>query len=233
MKTFVCVLFFVALVVAEPPRFRQTFRFGRQEAEEGNSESAKPESEDAPYPASGFRPTKEFNLPSRQELTPPSTTYGVPDSSYGAPLNTYTAPQTEYGIPNSEGEDSEEEKKEGENDSETVESADRNRNSEEGRKEKSEKKEKENLEESPKDDVINGQGAYYVLLPGSQLQRVQFQTKNDLTNMAYTARLQYKNEDRAPIYLYTVPQYQSGTAAAYFQAPSAAYYQPSAAYYQW
>ncbi|XP_026319282.1 uncharacterized protein LOC113229818 [Hyposmocoma kahamanoa] len=233
MKTFVCVLLLAALVAAEPPRFRQTFRFGRQEVEEDNKESAKSESGDAPYPASGFKPTKEFNLPSRQELTPPSTAYGVPDTSYSAPLSTYSAPQTEYGVPKSGEEDGEESnKKEEDNDSETVESADSNGKSE--KKEKSGKKEKENLEESPKNDaVISGQGVYYVLLPGSQLQRVQFQTVNDLANMAYTARLQYKNEDRAPIYLYNpVPQYQT-SAAAYYQAPSAAYYQPSAAYYQW
>lgn len=231
MNTFVCVLLLAALVAAEPPRYRQTSRFAKQEAEENNKES---ENGDAPYPASGFKPTKEFNLPPRQELSPPATAYGVPDTSYNAPLNTYSAPQTEYGVPKSgEGNDEESNKKEEDNDSETVESADNNENSE--RKEKSGKKEKENLEQAPKNDaaVVNGQGVYYVLLPGSQLQRVQFQTQNDLTNMAYTARLQYRNEDRAPIYLYSpVPQYQA-SAAAYYQAPSAAYYQPSAAYYQW
>lgn len=235
-----CVLLLAALVVAEPPRFRQAFRFARQEVEEDNKESTKSERGDAPYPVSGFRPTKEFNLPSRQELSPPATAYGVPDTSYSAPLNTFSAPQTEYGVPKSGEENGEERNNEEEgNDSETVESADSNRKSEggkkEGKKEKLGKKEKENLEESPKNDAtaINGQGVYYVLLPGSQLQRVQFQTENDPANMAYTARLQYKNEDRAPIFLYSpVPQYQS-SSTAYYQTPSAAYYQPSAAYYQW
>lgn len=230
MKTFVCVLLLAALVAAEPPRLRQRFRFARQEAEEENKEATKPESGDAPYSAAGFKPTKEFNLPSRQEFTPPGTAYGIPDTSYSAPLNTYSATQKEYGVPKAEGESNEEEEegsKKEENDSETVESA-------EGQKaEKLE--EKENAEEAPKHDVavVNERGVYYVILPGSQLQRVQFQTVNDVANMAYTARLQYKNEDRAPLYLYNpVPQYQS-SSSAYYQTPSAAYYQPSAAYNQW
>lgn len=224
MKTFVCVLLLVAFVTAEPPRFKQTFRFVRQEAQEDNKESAKSESIDAPYSPPGFKPAKEFNLPLRQELTPPSTAYGIPDTSYGAPLTTYFAPQIQYGVPKPEGENGE--KSEGDSDSETIESAEGSGKSE-GKKEK--------IEESPEKyaAVVNGQGVYYVLLPGSQLQRVQFQTENDLTNMAYTARLQYKNEDRAPIYLYSpVPQYQA-PAAAYYQAPAPAYQQPSAAYYQW
>lgn len=239
MKTFVSVLLLAALVAAEPPRFRQSFRFARQEAEEVTKEPAKIESGDAPYNASGFKPTKEFNLPTRQELTPPATAYGVPDTSYSAPLNTISAPQTEYGVPKSEMEMTEDSsKKEGDADSETVESADSSVKTEavkEEMKEMVENKEKENVEEMPKDDaaVINGQGVYYVLLPGSQLQRVQFQTENDVANMAYTARLQYKNEDRAPIYLYSpVPQYQS-SSSAYYQVPSAAYNQPSTTYNQW
>lgn len=236
MKTFVCVLLLAALVAAEPPRFRQArFRVTREEAEEGSgNKESDSENKDAPYPAAGYRPSKEFTLPSRQELAPPSTSYGTPDTSYGAPLNTYLVPQTEYGVPQAESRNNEGEKKE--EDSETVESEGK------GGEEEGEKKEdeKEKLEESPKKDVdvVNSQGAYYVLLPGSQLQRVQFQTENDLTNMAYTARLQYRNEDRAPIYFYTaVPQYQSSAAynrasAAYYQ-PSATYYQPSAAYGTW
>lgn len=226
MKAFVCVLLLAALVAAEPPRFRQTFRFVRQEAGEAKKEEpAKSEkSTDAPYSAPGFKPTAEFNLPLRAVLTPPSTAYGIPDTSYGAPL--YFVPQIQYGVPKPEGEGAA--KPEGNNDSETIESA-------EGTGKSEEKKEKEKVEEVPKTlgAVINGQGVYYVLLPGSQLQRVQFQTENDVSNMAYTARIQYKNEDRAPIYLYnSVPQYQA-PAAAYYQAPATAYQQPSAAYYQW
>ncbi|XP_038214011.1 uncharacterized protein LOC119833873 [Zerene cesonia] len=146
---------------------------------------------DAPYPAAGWKPAKAFDLPTRQEV-PPSTSYGVPADSYGAPFNTYAPPQPEYGVP--------EEPKEN------------------GEAEDVEQKEETNakLEEAPKNDaeVISSQGAYYVLLPGSQLQRVQFQTENDIRNMAYTAKLQYKSEDRAPIFVYTVPQIQN---AAYVQ----------------
>lgn len=193
MNTYVCVLLLAAVVVAEPPRYRQA-RLGSARQEDGQ------QTEDAPYPAAGFRPAKAFNLPTREDLSPPSTSYGVPASSYGAPLNTYAAPQAEYGPPDAEGKSKSEKE-----DVESIEGAEKRENK------------KEKLEEEPKDDaeVVSAQGAYYVLLPGSQLQRVQFQTENDIRNMAYTARLQYKNEDRAPIYVYTaVPQYQS---AAYVQ----------------
>lgn len=177
MNTFACVLLFVAVVAAEPPRYRDArFRSQRQEVEGSGIE--------APYPAAGWRPAKEFNLPTRQE-TPPATSYGVPADSYGAPFNTY-APPREYGPP----EEPKEEKEEVEN---------------------VEQKESAKIEEEPKKDaeVVSNQGAYYVLLPGSQLQRVQFQTENDIRNMAYTARLQYRAEDRAPIFVYTVPEYQN------------------------
>ncbi|CAK1555089.1 unnamed protein product [Leptosia nina] len=177
MNTFACVLLLAAAVVAELPRSREArFRSQRQEVEGSGG--------DAPYPAAGWRPAKEFNLPTRQ--SPPATSYGVPDDSYGAPFNTYSPPK-EYGVP----EEPKEDKEEAENVQE---------------------KETANLEEEPKQDaeVISNQGAYYVLLPGSQLQRVQFQTENDIRNMAYTAKLQYRSEDRAPIFVYTaVPQYQN------------------------
>ncbi|XP_046977691.1 uncharacterized protein LOC124543512 [Vanessa cardui] len=195
MKTIVCVVLLAAAVLAEPPQYRQArFRSQKQEAEGQGFETGA-----APYPAAGYRPTKEFNLPSRQEFSPPATNYGIPADSYGAPFNTYLTPQTEYGVPQ---EESEKEPKDDE-----VESVEDTKNEEQ----------KENLQEEPKKDaeVVSNQGAYYVLLPGSQLQRVQFQTENDIRNMAYTARLQYRKEDRAPIFVYTaVPQYQS---AAYVQ----------------
>ncbi|CAH2269057.1 uncharacterized protein LOC120630034 [Pararge aegeria] len=189
---FACVLLLAAVVTAEPPQYRPRFRSQRQEVEAA----------DTPYPSAGYRPSKEFTLPSRQQYTPPrqenippATNYGVPADSYGAPFNTYITPQTEYGSPD-------------ENKETTTEKLDIETKTEAP---------KENLELEPKKDaeVVNTQGAYYVLLPGSQLQRVQFQTENDIRNMAYTARLQYKDEDRAPIFVYTAaPQYQS---AAYFQ----------------
>lgn len=210
MKTFVSVLLLAAVVVAEPPRYR--LRLQRQELENGaDSVAVVGQNGDAPYPAAGFRPAIEFNLPARQEASPPSTSYGVPDDSYGAPLKTYTAPQTQYGAPDtqygvpdkSNGEDNEEVEANGEQqaDKEQEENGD---------------DEKANLEDAQKDtEVVSAQGVYYVLLPNSQLQRVQFQTQNDARNMAYTARLQYRDEDRAPVYVYTsVPQYQS---AAYVQ----------------
>ncbi|XP_041980337.1 uncharacterized protein LOC121733987 [Aricia agestis] len=68
-----------------------------------------------------------------------------------------------------------------------------------------------------KDDIANNieiekvEGAYYVLLPSSQLQRVQFMTENDRQNMAYTARLSYRSES-APIFVYMPQQYQPTAA---------------------
>ena len=220
MKSFVCVLLLAAVVVAEPPRYR--VRFQRQEVDSGaDSVSVSAQNGDAPYPAAGFRPAKEFNLPARQEASPPSTSYGVPDDSYGAPLKTYTAPQTQYGAPNtqygapdnqygvpdnSKAEDQEEIDADAEQQKEEVKEQEENAEAENA-----------NLEDAPQKEteVVSAQGVYYVLLPNSQLQRVQFQTQNDARNMAYTARLQYRDEDRAPVYVYTsVPQYQS---AAYVQ----------------
>ncbi|CAG4935206.1 unnamed protein product [Parnassius apollo] len=200
MKTFACVLLLAAAAVAEPPRYRQArFNSAGQEYRQQDTQQTR----DAPYPAAGFRPAVAFNLPTREELSPPSTSYGVPDTSYGAPLNTYAAPQSEYGPPDAEGKSKDDEEKDVEN----LESVKKDENADK----------KQKLEEEPRNDaeVVSAQGAYYVLLPNSQLQRVMFQTENNIRNMAYTARLQYKNEDRAPIYVYTaVPQYQS---AAYVQ----------------
>ncbi|XP_041980335.1 uncharacterized protein LOC121733985 [Aricia agestis] len=217
---FICAVLLVAAVAAEPPR--RQFQFQRQEAEP------------APYPAAGYRPTKEFKLPSREELSPPSTNYGVPDNTYEAPFNSASrnqngapfnsapqnqnvasfnnapqnqngapfnnAPQNQYGAP--------------------FNSAPQNqygtpRNTEDKEVETIEENNNAKLVENRDAEVVNTQGAYYVLLPGSQLQRVQFQTENDIRNMAYTARLQYKNEDRAPLFVYTAPQYQP--TAAYVQ----------------
>ncbi|KAH9641212.1 hypothetical protein HF086_004599 [Spodoptera exigua] len=207
MNSFVCVLLLAAVVAAEPPQYR--LRFQRQQVDSGaDSVAIAAQNGDAPYAPAGFRPAKAFNLPPRQESSPPSTSYGVPDDSYGAPLKTFSAPQTEYGVPSTQygvpEQNETEEKEEVEQKEEIV-------------KEEKAEAVKENLEEAPKKDaeVVSAQGVYYVLLPDSQLQRVQFQTENDPRNMAYTARLQYKNEDRAPLYVYTaVPQYPS---AAYVQ----------------
>lgn len=173
--------------------------------QEAEQELTTARNDDAPYPAAGFRPDVEFKLPNQQD---PATTYGLPDTSYGPPAVEYGPPEaTTTEIPET-----------------TTENL------------QVEALTKEKLEEEPKQDaeVVSNQGAYYVLLPGSQLQRVQFQTENDLTNMAYTARLQYKSEDRAPLYVYTaVPQYQ--TSASLVQVSGALVqptgaYQPSATY---
>ncbi|GBP50172.1 hypothetical protein EVAR_42853_1 [Eumeta japonica] len=188
MNALFCLLLVAfATTTAEPPRFRSPrFQFQRQElapSGEGEAEETTPRQEEAPYVAAGFRPAKEFKLPVRQELAPPTTTYGAPADSYGAPLHTFTATQVEYGLP---------ERRDRENVNEASRGESRGR-----------LQEREELEGSEKDaEVVSSQGAYYVLLPNAQVQRVQFQTQNDLRNMAYTARLQYRAEDRAPVYIY-------------------------------
>ncbi|XP_014357064.2 uncharacterized protein LOC106709726 [Papilio machaon] len=188
MKTYTCVLLLAAMGAAEPPFSRQA-RPGL----------ARQRADDAPYPAAGFRPATAFELPSREAVAPPSTSYGVPATSYGAPLATYAAPQTEYGPPVTDA---------GDETTEEVETIEGSEN----------KDEKERLEEGPKGDaeVVSAEGAYYVLLQDGRLQRVQYRTENDVRNMAYTARLQYRAEERAPLFVYTAaPQYQP--AAAYVQ----------------
>lgn len=209
MKIIACIFVVVlAVVSAEPPRYRSArFEFQRQESKRSEErEPTTPRDDEAPYPAAGFKPTREFNLPSRQEVRPPATSYGVPADSYGAPLNVYSLPENEYGTPRrEEGKETESEGRE----STEVEGLEKN---ERGQKLEERSEEGESEAES---DVISQKGAYYVLLPDSQLQRVQFQTLNDIRNMAYTARLQYRSEGRAPLYVYTsVPDYQR---AAYIQ----------------
>ncbi|KAM3956440.1 uncharacterized protein ACR2FA_009603 [Aphomia sociella] len=275
MKTFLCVLLMAAMVLAEPPRYRQVkYRLARGELEGsglGKEENAK--ANEAPYPAAGYIPSREFKLPSRLEVAPLSTSYGVPDDSYKAPFRIQTRPEVEYGVPRNfiimskreetEGEKEDEESESGEKGegSEKIETVKEENKSEkpdksEGEEKKDEEKEesvgkgngeveelegegenkskkKGKLEEESKeaeddgssDGVVNEHGAYYVLLPDFQLQRVQYNTQNDLSKMAYTAHLQYKDEDRAPLFVYTavpeytVPlaQYQLPTSSAYFQ----------------
>lgn len=188
MKTFAYILLLAAMGAAEPLLSRQArLRSARQQAD------------DLPYPAAGFRPATAFELPSREDLAPPATSYGVPATSYGAPLGTYATsaePQTEYGPPVTDAGD------EAKDDVETIEGSGQN-----------DKKEK--LEEDA--DVVSASGAYYVLLGDGRLQRVQYRTERDDRNMAYTARLQYRAEERAPLYVYSAAAQYQPAAAAYIQ----------------
>lgn len=209
MKTFACVLLVAAAASAEPSWFRQNYRFARQESEQEPTTARTDDAEGpVPYPAAGFRPDIEFKLPTQQA---PVTTYGLPDSSYGPPA-------AEYGPPEAP----------------TTEAPEVTTPALEVEGLTNEKLEEEPQAAEASTEVVSNQGAYYILLPTSQVQRVQFQTENDLANMAYTARLQYKNEDRAPLYVYTtIPQHQ--TSASILQVSGAlvqptAAYQPSATY---
>lgn len=244
MKIIIFLGFVFAVAAAEPPRYRSA-RFRPEK--ESESVPASRRSDDAPYPSAGFRPPTEFVLPARQEVVPPATSYGVPADSYGTPFLTYLVPRnldTEYGPPTrkaegseggegeKEGEEKEGESKDGEEkeggegkgeaeDLKGGENEEGGENREKGVGENEEGKDggEKGGEENKRPEVITT-GAYYILLPDSQLQRVQFRTENDFANMAYTARLQYRNEDRAPIYVYTpvpLPQYGAPPSASYVQ----------------
>lgn len=170
-------------VLAEPPRFRPArFRSQRIELAPTTTESpAEPTTDNAPYPAAGWKPAGEpFTLPN--EKTEPSGIYGAPQqtgpyppagwkpegepftlpqqqvppaTSYGVPDNTYGAPTTDV-APTS-------------TDNPQVQKL-----------------------EAPV-EVFKSTGEYYVLLPDGRLQRVEFATENDVQNMKYTTQLQLKN----------------------------------------
>lgn len=193
MKRFVLLSCFV-LASAELPTYREVqFRSEKQELGEG-------------YEAAGFRPTKEFFLPPQPEIVPPATSYGTPVDSYNTPLLTYTIPQLEYGVPNGEDPDITEPTVKPTtvtevisikpNVIETVTEIN--------------KPETVPIDIPAADKPFENQGAYYILLPNSQLQRVHFRSGNDLANQAYSARLRYRN-DNAPIFVYAAaPQRQYG-----------------------
>lgn len=189
-------------VFAEPPRFRPArFRSQRQELAPTTTDSPTEATTDSgPYPASGWRPSGEpFTLPKQ---TAPEHTYGPPQqnapypasgwkpdqpftlpneapaTSYGVPDNSYGPPENQYGPPaNTYG-------------APVTDNADG---------ETTENPQAENLE-GP--EIQKSIGTYYVLLPNGDLQKVVFMTENDVQNMKYSARLQYRSKDRAPLLLF-------------------------------
>lgn len=195
MKLFV-VICCVASVMAELPRFRPArFRSQRLELAPTTTESpTEATTESGPYPPSGWRPAGQaFTLPQETTMAP-SDTYGLPELSgpyppsgwkpagqaftlpqeQTPPATSYGVPDSTYGVPdNSYGPPS--------TDAPTT--------------------------DSPAPEKLDGPievqksvGAYYVLLPNGQLQRIEFVTENDIQNMKYTARLQLR--DRAPLYVF-------------------------------
>lgn len=195
---FLVLLSLVAIVLAEPPRFRPArFRFQRIELAPTTTDSPTEATTEAegPYPPSGWKPAGEpFTLP-KQEAAP-TDTYGPPDAaqngpyppsgwmpdqpfalpkqqsppstSYGVPDNTYGVPDNTYGAPDS-------------TDAPTTDNP-----------------QAEKLEGPV--EVQKSVGAYYVLLPTGQLQRVEFATENDVQNMKYVAKLQLRNP--APLFVF-------------------------------
>ncbi|CAG9135390.1 unnamed protein product [Plutella xylostella] len=243
MKSLVCVLLLVAIVAAEPPLFQPPSRTQRLEfrrdAEDSSKEpttekaaEAVPNNVDtnvggAPYPASGFRPVVPFSLPPRAQASPPGTSYGLPADSYGPPLFSFVGPPSWYGAP-AKAEEKPEEPKPTEAEAEPTTTTEEPTTA---------KPEETTVAATTEKAPERATGAYYVLLPGPQLQRIVFSTENDVTNMAYTAQIQYKSEDRGPIFVYSPASPAAPAApAAQYGAPNAAYttYQLAPAYqYQW
>lgn len=163
MKSFACVLLLAAFVVAEPPLYRNArFTFQRQESER---EPTTARNEEAPYAPAGFKPSKEFKLPSRQEVAPPATSYGVPSDSYAVPAHLLRTSSGVRSSRNSGREEPEKKEKEGKGEEQGEVENLKVEGAESEGKERKEKKGK--LEEAPKGEaeVVNARGAYYVLLP--------------------------------------------------------------------
>ncbi|XP_075975219.1 uncharacterized protein LOC142975940 [Anticarsia gemmatalis] len=163
-------------VLAEPPRFRPArFRFQRQELAPSTTESpTEATTESGPYPPSGWKPAGEpFTLPNEDK---PAEEYGPPEGPYppsgwkpqGAAFELpKEPPATTYGVPdNTYGAPA--------TDAPTTDNP-----------------QAERLEGPV--EVQESIGTYYVLLPNGQLQKVEFVTENDVQNMKYTARLQFRN----------------------------------------
>lgn len=199
----------ITLVIAEQPyqyyqRQQQQNLFQRQQAP--------PIDNNAPYPASGWKPQgQQFRLPERQQQ--PSSQYGPPPQTYPQqpapqqpqqpqqppqpqqPNNQYGPPQpnNQYGPPPTTPEPS----------TETATDPDAKFQVENIKSEKLRQGENSNAEKLEESVFKNtDRGLYYVYLPDGRLQRVVYTTSADLQNMAYTARVKYEDVDpvAAPIY---------------------------------
>ncbi|KAG6440829.1 hypothetical protein O3G_MSEX001480 [Manduca sexta] len=187
---FVAICVVIAVASAELPRFRPArFRSQRQELAPTTTESpteATTTTDAAPYPPSGWKPAgAPFTLPN--EI--PDQTYGPPQEAQSGPYppsgwkpdgpafdlpQKQSPPATSYGVPdNTYGVPT--------TDAPTTENP-----------------QAEKLEGPI--EIAKSVGTYFVLLPNGQLQKVEFSTENDIQNMRYTARLQYR--ERAPLLLF-------------------------------
>uniref|UniRef100_A0A1E1WAW6 DUF4794 domain-containing protein n=1 Tax=Pectinophora gossypiella TaxID=13191 RepID=A0A1E1WAW6_PECGO len=176
----------VAVVLAEPPRFRPArFRSQRIELAPTTTDAPMESTTDGGYAPSGWKPAGQpFTLPNEQPADsygapqesgpyapsgwkpdgqpftlpnePPSTNYGTPDNTYGAPDAETTTAPT------------------------------------------TDNPQAEKLDGPV--EVQKSVGEYYVLLPDGRLQKVEFMTENDIQNMKYTARLQLRNP--APLFVF-------------------------------
>lgn len=183
MKTIILAFVVVGALSAELPRFRPArFRFQRQELAPTTTDSPTEATTEpsGPYPASGWRPAGEpFTLPNEA----PNNTYGAPEESGpyppsgwkpSEPFELPQQPSSAYGVPDNTY---------GAPEASTTEVP------------TTDNPQAEKLEGPV--DVQKSVGTYYVLLPNGQLQKVEFVTENDVQNMKYSARLQYR--ERAPL----------------------------------
>ncbi|XP_004925469.1 extensin-like [Bombyx mandarina] len=188
---FLIVILIVAGVYAELPRYRPArFRLQRQELAPTTTDSPTEATTEpsGPYPASGWKPTgAPFTLPNET----PTDSYGPPeetaDQSGPYPPSGWkpdgpvfvlpkqqSPPATSYGVPdNAYGAPA--------TDAPTTDNP-----------------QAERLEGPV--EVQKSVGSYFVLLPNGQLQRVEFMTENDIQNMKYSARLQFR--EPAPLIVF-------------------------------
>lgn len=192
-------------------KFKDILIFQRQEVEE------------APYPASGFRPEgPQFNLPVRQTQEIPRTIYGPPtteevptttDLTTEEPTTTlrpFSSQLNEAKVPKPTDEEHETEEPQ---DDEVTEAPKKNEENKDDDEDDDDDDDDEDVEAVENTHVQlqppqpnSQEGIYYVLLQNGQLQRVQYATTvNNPRNMAYSTQLRYENVQpiSGPIYTFS------------------------------
>ncbi|KAF7279966.1 hypothetical protein GWI33_006532 [Rhynchophorus ferrugineus] len=148
-------------------------------------------------PQSGYGPPKEDYLPPSSNYGPPTQEYGPPSQEYGPPSQEYGPPSQEYGPPSQEPEPITETPEPTTisplNDTTEIVANDT-------------ETENARLQDAK---GITSDGHYYIYHPNGLLQKVIYSTNDDSENMAFSAKLKYKNVDpiTGPIYTYDPSTY--------------------------
>ncbi|XP_017763354.1 PREDICTED: gamma-gliadin B-like [Eufriesea mexicana] len=227
MKAFVAFALLIAAVVAEPPRYRpqqRQFFFARQQED--------PNTANAPYPASNWRPSgPAFNLPQREpnrqygQPSAPQQQYGgpaTPQQQYGTPnapqqqYGTPANPQQQYGTPSEPqqqyGTPSVPQQQYGPAQEATTTQVPTTTEVEDFTTvpsvTESESEPVNSVNELEDEDTDEHQpqqsGEYYVALPDGRLQRVRYVSRQNIEAMKYFAKIRAENVEplRGPIYAY-------------------------------